>query len=545
MDTILKSSSRARTDRVRVAAFAAFGLLLGMQGVSCALDEAPIGQLPIVFVPGTAGSELRFADVAEEGGDGDVHDEAVYWINPSALKPGKPLRGKLNDDGTDRGKPRIVAKPILMEFKASLFSPPPALAAFGVTANVAYTVPGYAKLHGWGLRKFDEDHWFEAPYDWRKGACHDNSLLLDAVVDRALRVSQQKKVILLAHSLGGLVCRDYIAGLGKTKVDSLIAVGTPWLGAPKAARGLVWGYNFGAGYLLRSLPKENWRSGSSPFISLKDPCLGPEPREFAYPTRISFIEPGAAMEIARTFPCVFQQLPTEEFMNLYAREADHPGRATSIFLGLSQEEALDLCASKNHPLFEEARKWREQHLRRDSFGVAHYLIAGVCEVGCDPSNIMDMQMANPERHAAQIENQLRYTREDLWKIPTNRAAIREHWNKLDINLRKETIRNLNGQAVYADPYVAVDQSTDWGDGTAPLLSATAGARVREKPPVGATAGAKAREKAPMQVAEAEKYLGPGVQVSAIKLDKAHGHADMLDDREVRNCILCIVRMRNP
>ena len=77
------------------------------------------------------------------------------------------------------------------------------------------------------------------PYDWRKGACDENAAAIDAKVEQALRTTGAKQVVLIAHSLGGLVCRDYISrGDNARKVRALIAVGTPWLGARRPAGAL-------------------------------------------------------------------------------------------------------------------------------------------------------------------------------------------------------------------------------------------------------------------------------------------------------------------
>ena len=62
----------------------------------------------------------------------------------------------------------------------------------------------------------------------------DNQLIsiysqrLGKVVDEVLDATGKKKVIIIAHSIGGLVSRYYIKNLGgKDKVDKLIVIGTP------------------------------------------------------------------------------------------------------------------------------------------------------------------------------------------------------------------------------------------------------------------------------------------------------------------------------
>ena len=73
-----------------------------------------------------------------------------------------------------------------------------------------------------------------AGYDWRQ----DNAkaaMRLAEVVEDALRETGERRVILIAHSMGGLVCRYYCRVLGgESKVHRLFLVGSPTLGAPLA-----------------------------------------------------------------------------------------------------------------------------------------------------------------------------------------------------------------------------------------------------------------------------------------------------------------------
>jgi Ca2+-binding RTX toxin-like protein/pimeloyl-ACP methyl ester carboxylesterase len=68
-------------------------------------------------------------------------------------------------------------------------------------------------------------------YDWRK-----SPLLavpgLDALVDKAMSKSNTDQVVLMAHSMGGLVSRAYVEE-HLEKVDRVVTIGTPFLGAPK------------------------------------------------------------------------------------------------------------------------------------------------------------------------------------------------------------------------------------------------------------------------------------------------------------------------
>ena len=81
-------------------------------------------------------------------------------------------------------------------------------------------------------------------YDWRldlRGAADR----LDDFVDDILADSESDQVNIVDHSLGGLLARHYVTSswARAAKVEQVISVGTPFLGAPKALKALRWGDN--------------------------------------------------------------------------------------------------------------------------------------------------------------------------------------------------------------------------------------------------------------------------------------------------------------
>jgi outer membrane protein OmpA-like peptidoglycan-associated protein/pimeloyl-ACP methyl ester carboxylesterase len=121
-------------------------------------------------------------------------------------------------------------------------------------------------------------------YDWRQ----DNALSvsrLDSVVDQALQETGAKKAIIIAHSMGGLVSRYYChigapgKAKGEDKVRSLILLGSPTHGSPKAYRTLKTGITYSDDLEIRTL-----------FFDLVTDAQ-----------KISFL---------RTFPSIYQLLPT-------------------------------------------------------------------------------------------------------------------------------------------------------------------------------------------------------------------------------------------
>ncbi|HBB54170.1 TPA: hypothetical protein DCZ79_01585 [Candidatus Nomurabacteria bacterium] len=79
---------------------------------------------------------------------------------------------------------------------------------------------------------------FTMPYDWRQSNVL-TAVQLENKIDEVQNVCHCAKVDLVAHSMGGLVARQYIqSGNYENDVDQLIFLGTPHLGAPFAY--LMW-----------------------------------------------------------------------------------------------------------------------------------------------------------------------------------------------------------------------------------------------------------------------------------------------------------------
>lgn len=448
---------------------------------------------PIVFVPGTSGSYLLFTD------------GSAFWLDSNSLLGGTPARGKLSADGDERGvedvRPGEVLDSVRFVVPASVVAQ---LQQFRLMPpdKPLHCLPIYGPFLAWARATFGTSAIFLAPYDWRKGAGAESSALIDAVVDRAIAQTGAPKVILLSHSLGGLVCRDYVAGPGRGKVDALIAVGTPWLGAPKTIRGLEWGYNFGVGFTARP---NDWLKNLYWYVI--DPANPGRPVRKDPPFRLTFLSNEVTAGLARNYPCVYQQLPTDDLQRLYGKP---------FLFGLTPEATLARLRGWNPALYDAAQAWRKDRLKADNFGVAHYAIAGVCDPSGDPGEFQDMQMAMPGP-------------EHL----TSRGGDRllDGINQRIINDRRRAFQAVADRKipVFLDEFIATDTDVALGDGTSPLLSATAGAQRRSGSPLDATA--------------AETYLGPGVQVRVLALQPAYSHGSMLNDEAVRQEVIRCVSER--
>jgi pimeloyl-ACP methyl ester carboxylesterase len=78
------------------------------------------------------------------------------------------------------------------------------------------------------------------PYDWRRGV-PVAAEGLTKVVNEVLEKTGAKHVVLVAHSMGGLVTQQYVLDSGGSKVSRALTIGTPYWGAPKSMISLMNG----------------------------------------------------------------------------------------------------------------------------------------------------------------------------------------------------------------------------------------------------------------------------------------------------------------
>jgi hypothetical protein len=123
-----------------------------------------------------------------------------------------------------------------------------------------HKLPGIGGIDGYGslvefLRQLlrDQRQLIEFAYDWRLSN-RLNAQRLEQRVRPALtswrRDSGQEnaKLVLVCHSMGGLIARDFLAcGDGAEMTRRLITLGTPFRGSPKAVATLVHGVEFRRG----------------------------------------------------------------------------------------------------------------------------------------------------------------------------------------------------------------------------------------------------------------------------------------------------------
>ncbi|MCL5436197.1 MAG: alpha/beta fold hydrolase, partial [Patescibacteria group bacterium] len=121
-----------------------------------------------------------------------------------------------------------------------------------------------------------EETYFVFPYDWRLDL--DNSLdSLNSKIEQIKILTGFDSVDVVAHSMGGLLVKDYLQTYGKDSVNKLIFVGTPHLGAPKAGKALLEGDNFD----------------------------------------IHILNNGVMKDLAENYPAVYELLPTQKYFDQF------------------------------------------------------------------------------------------------------------------------------------------------------------------------------------------------------------------------------------
>jgi pimeloyl-ACP methyl ester carboxylesterase len=272
---------------------------------------------PVIFIPGIATSELYnrnqlvWIDVARE-----VQARLPLgkwwvrpWLQPLALKP----------DGATPASPDYRIR------VGSVLRPGP----LGVYAGWLDALGSYGYRQGSNL--------FISTYDWRKGI-RDASLRLEPVVAEALRRNPGSgKVILVGHSMGGLIARDYMVRTGGCQVAGLIAAGTPWLGSPIAWKLLHRGGDFGL------------RIDGTP-LTVR---LSPE-----------------VQKLAQNYPSLYELLPGRHYQAIYRGFVWRSGTP------LPYDQALREEIRPRNALLAARAGHGDSLLTGAHYGVRQYLIAG-------------------------------------------------------------------------------------------------------------------------------------------------------------------------
>lgn len=219
--------------------------------------QAATGREPVIIIPGVAGSEFTTSSaftISVPNGRGGTYTHSYgagekVWVNTlEAVLSG-------DDDYFD-----------VLKLQADAATPvAPQLYPSGLYSSAYNDLVDYLKRQGYveGV-----DLWV-FPYDWRKDI-RTITGLLDSRVTQALiganggRTDPNtwtiRRADLVAHSMGGMVARSYISDPARaSRIDQLITLGSPQLGAAKFLKTLIYGDVFGPNFLGIGLNPEEIR----------------------------------------------------------------------------------------------------------------------------------------------------------------------------------------------------------------------------------------------------------------------------------------------
>lgn len=136
---------------------------------------------------------------------------------------------------------------------------------------------------------------FVSYYDWKKTVLESVDKYLFPDIEKIKKLTGSNKVIIIGHSLGGLLGRAYTTYYGPSIVDKLVLIGTPNLGAVNA-------YSF-------------WSGGKLPYSKVEDNILYNGIKlgfilYFRLFEDINYID-----AVRRIFPVASDLLPSNEYGN--------------------------------------------------------------------------------------------------------------------------------------------------------------------------------------------------------------------------------------
>jgi len=242
---------------------------------------------PVILIPGITGSYLN----KNYGDKEEIWPNVMRLLSPTSVTDEFLNDLALNSDGTENIEFPMIPGDIIR---------------------------GISSVHVFDylVDKLKEEGYIEGvdlfvfPYDWRLST-ENIAFSLNEKINSVLLNDEYNKVDIIAHSMGGLVAKNYIKNNGSDKIDQLIFLGTPQLGAPKAFKTLMFGDSMG--YQFLSLLKLN---------------------------------PSRAKYISQNMPSVYELLPSKKYINLNGNYIERLFNNKLIRMELNYGGVKDLMIEK-------------------------------------------------------------------------------------------------------------------------------------------------------------------------------------------------------
>ncbi|HVM77113.1 MAG TPA: hypothetical protein VMU07_03105 [Candidatus Paceibacterota bacterium] len=311
---------------------------------------------PLVIVPGVMGSELSASGTDLSAGKQywpDVTDmvnsDDDAYLNALALDAnGMQVAGK-----------EMAASDIVRE-------------ATGTYNRLVVPIPIDEKIYGDLIAQFVNDGYHEgenlfvAPYDWRLDLA-SSAQAVGGVIQNAVAHSPDGKVNIIAHSMGGLAIKQYLAGVADASfIHKLILSGVPQLGSPMIFKTLEYGDNLGF-------------------------SVGP----------FDILNPTEVKSIAQNMPGIYELLPSRRFVSVdggYVSRDSHDanGNVSTQALGFDDTNAFLLANpgdSRNASLLSRADQF---HAGLDAQPIVGS--TGAAAAGTEIINVVGCENPTPSRY---------------------------------------------------------------------------------------------------------------------------------------------------
>jgi len=218
----------------------------------------------------------------------------------------------------------------------------------------------------------ENENLFVFPYDWRYfidwSAGNSPFVLVKSLKEKVEEVKSKTgadKVDIIAHSMGGLVTKQYIKYYGQDSVGKFIDIATPHLGAPKAAKILMYGDDLGIKLGKFSLNQ----------YTIKN--------------------------ITQNFPSVYQLLPsknyfneTDDYLSYISDVFDYDGNGVKGNLSYGETTSFFKNAGRNGYLLDKAENF---HDNIDNFNPSDYNVKTYNIIGCGQPTIGRTYILNKEK----------------------------------------------------------------------------------------------------------------------------------------------------
>lgn len=207
-------------------------------GASFAVARYLGGPFPLVFVPGIAGSMLTGNGETGANGNGEYLWPTLGAQDIRAMNLHSPVTDvqavgivREYDPGIGGIGTKIVYQP-LMDYLVNRLG----YVEFDLQERPERMTNGYLQHQSWAQKPT----LFTFPYDWRK-ANSSHAVKLRDYIEQISQLHGGAKVDVIAHSMGGLVLRQYLQTYGTEKIDKVVTIGTPVWGSPKVVYRMLTG----------------------------------------------------------------------------------------------------------------------------------------------------------------------------------------------------------------------------------------------------------------------------------------------------------------